>query len=53
LRLCDSYFKNTEFEEQYQKMKTRKDMDPKQAKYEAIAVCKSSARATIGAKAPQ
>jgi hypothetical protein len=50
--LCDSYFKNTEFEEQYQKMKTRKDKDPKVAKYEAINVCKNSALATIGAKSP-
>jgi hypothetical protein len=50
--LCDKYFKNTEFEEQYQKMKTRKDKDPKVAKYEVINLCKNSALATIGAKSP-
>ena len=52
LDLCDKLFKNTEFEEQYTKMKTRKDKDPKVAEYEVINLCKNSALSTLGQKSP-
>jgi len=50
--LCDQLFKGTEYEQQYQQMKHRKDKDPKVAEYEVMNLCKNSALAAVGQKSP-
>lgn len=55
--LCDQFFKNTVYEEQYMKMKSKKlgsdDIKKKMtAKYEVENLCKNSALAIIGQKSP-
>ena len=52
LDLCDEMFKQTDFEQDYIKMKSRKDKDPQLIEYEAINLCKNSALAALGEKSP-
>jgi hypothetical protein len=50
MTLCDTFFKGTDYEEQYQKMKNRTDKPRSVAEYEAINLCKNAALAISGQK---
>ena len=50
MSLCDKFFKGTDYEEQYQRMKNRTDKPRSVAEYEAINLCKNAALAISGQK---